>query len=358
MRLRTGCPAPPGSWTVELHSHPDGLALVCRQCPHAGRQVATGSARQAALAHLARHARGDLRPPHLRTCQCREGGCRWHPRHRGCAGAIRLLLACERGGRIWRLADTCAACAAATDRAAVVPDTILAQAPRPVPPRRRSRPPRGPDEKTRVRDMLSYLATVLPDNSSPPVRLLALQCALRVDEALYVRLPRGVLRSLRLDASEPWRDLEQAHWLYIATPSASRQITARLLDTTLLGQAPARPDRRRAADWALRAGSPSRTGVGGPLQQLVVTCLAAHTDTSGNGWSEPDRMARGCGLSPGQLPDLMDQLTVAGMLTAWQGCPYSEDLHWTLRSAVGSVGVEAQFDVVGYEAHGVDVQAH
>ncbi|MFF3412136.1 hypothetical protein ACFYW8_39510 [Streptomyces sp. NPDC002742] len=174
------------------------------------------------------------------------------------------------------------------------------------------------------------MAATLPDNASPPARLLALQCALRADDTLHVRLPRGVLRSLRLDALEPWRDLERAHWLHNATPNASRQITARLLDTSLLGQEPARPDRRRAADWALRAGSPSRTGVGGPLQQLIVTCLAAHTDTSGNGWSEPGRMARGCGLSPGQLPYLLDQLTAAGMLAAWWGCPYTEDLHWTL----------------------------
>ncbi|MFF2367825.1 hypothetical protein ACFVU0_34635 [Streptomyces sp. NPDC058122] len=183
--------------------------------------------------------------------------------------------------------------------------------------------------------MLSYLATALPDNSSPTARLLALQCALRVDNTLHVRLPRGILRSLHLDAQEPFHCLEQAHWLHIAIPSASRQITVRLLDTTLLGQAPARPDRRRAADLALRVGSPSRTGAGGPLQQLVVTCLAAHTDMSGNGWSEPGRMARGCGLSPGQLPDLLDQLTVAGILAAWQGCPYSEDLHWKLRPTSG-----------------------
>ncbi|MFG2948475.1 hypothetical protein [Streptomyces adustus] len=329
MRLRTACPAPPGTWTVELRPHPDGLALVCRQCPHTGRQVAAVSARSAALAHLARHARSDLRPPHLRTCQCRERGCRWHPRHRGCNGPIRLLLACEHGGRIWRLADTCTACAAATDRAAVVPDTALAPAPQPALPRRRRRP-RGPDERTRVGDMLSYLAATLPADSPPSARLLALQCALRVDDTLHVRLPRGVLRSLRLDAPQPWRDLEQANWLRTVTPSASRGITARLLDAALLSQAPARPDRCRAADCALRMSRPSRTGAGGPLQQLTLTCLGAHTDPSGSGWGEPDRMARACGLSLEQLPALFDQLATAGLLAAWRGCPNAENLYWTL----------------------------
>ncbi|MDX3642301.1 hypothetical protein [Streptomyces sp. MB09-02B] len=42
-----------------------------------------------------------------------------------CAGPVRLLLASEHGGRVWRLADTCTACAAATAHAAVVPDTSL-----------------------------------------------------------------------------------------------------------------------------------------------------------------------------------------------------------------------------------------
>ncbi|BFO23179.1 hypothetical protein SHKM778_95670 (plasmid) [Streptomyces sp. KM77-8] len=262
MRLRTACPAPSGAWTVELRSHTDGLALVCRQCPHAGRRVAAATARSAALAHLARHARGDLRPSHLRTCQCRERGCRWHPRHRGCNGPIRFLLTCEHGGRIWRLADTCTACAAATDRAAVVPDTTLAPPPRAASPRRRRRP-REPDEKTRVRNMLSYLAATLPGDTSPSARLLALQCALRVDDSLHIRLSRGTLRSLRIDAPEPWRDLERVHWLRTSPPSTRGKIIAELFDSGLLGQAPARPDRRRAADWALRAGRPSKAAQAG-----------------------------------------------------------------------------------------------
>ncbi|MFC7512694.1 hypothetical protein ACFQV4_30635 [Streptomyces thermocarboxydus] len=64
-------------------------------------------------------------PGHLRTCQCRALGCHWHPRHRGCAGPVLLALTCDRGGCTWRLADACAACAAAMSRTAVVPPTLL-----------------------------------------------------------------------------------------------------------------------------------------------------------------------------------------------------------------------------------------
>ncbi|GGZ97169.1 hypothetical protein GCM10010344_76530 [Streptomyces bluensis] len=128
MRLCTPCPVP-RAWTVELRSHTSGLLLVCQQCPHGGARVTAAAARSAALTHLARHARTNPRPHHLRICQCHERGCRWHPRHRGCTGPIQLLLTRERGGRTWRLADTCTACATATDQAAIVPDTTLATPP-------------------------------------------------------------------------------------------------------------------------------------------------------------------------------------------------------------------------------------
>ncbi|WP_078656035.1 hypothetical protein [Streptomyces fulvoviolaceus] len=339
MRLRTACPAPPRAWTVELRSHPGGLVLACQHCPHGTTPITAASARSAALAHLARHARGDLRPPHLRICQCHERGCHWHPRHRGCAGPIRLLLACERGGRLWRLADACSACSAATAQAAVVPDTALARAPlQPSSARRRGRRcPKGPGERVRVREMLSYLAAALPEGTSVAARLLALQCALRMNTRMQVRLPRGVLCSLCLNtASDSWHELEQARWLRTAPGNACNEITAELLDVTLLGQAPARPDRRHAADWALRAGSSSAAGATGPLPRLASVYLAAHTDPeAGSGLGELDQMARACGTRPAELPSTLDQLTATGLLGSWKACPGSGDLHWALAHGTG-----------------------
>ncbi len=332
MRLRTTCPATPRAWTVELRSHPSGLVLVCQQCPHGSGPVTAASARSAALAHLARHARGDLLPPHLRTCQCHERGCRWHPRHRGCAGPIHLLLARERGGRVWRLADACSTCAAATAHAAVVPDTALARAPHPTTTRRRRRQPKGPGARIRVREMLSYLAAALPESTPAAARLLALQCALRMNTTMRVRLPKGMLRSLRLDNPDPWRDLEHARWLRIGAGRAANEFVAELLDAALLSQAPAGPDRTQAADWALRATTASTAGATvGPQLQLASLYLTANADPdTGTGLAEPGQMARACGTHPARLPNTLDQLTVTGLLTSWYACPNWGDLHWTL----------------------------
>lgn len=333
MRLRTPCPAAPRAWTVELRSHTGGLVLVCRHCPHTGTRVTPASARSAALAHLARHARSDLRPPHLRICQCHERGCRWHPRRRGCAGPIRLLLARERGGRVWRLTDACTACAAATAQAAVVPDTALAAALQPpTAARRRRRQPKGPGEQIRVAEMLSYLAAALPAEVPPAARLFALQCALRMNADMHVRLPTGVLRSLRLsNPTSLWRELEQAHWLRTSRGAAVGAGSAQLLDAALLGQAPARPDRMRAADWALRAGCPAQAGAIGPPAQLVIVCLTAHSDPeTRHGSGQFDQTARNCGVQPAELGDVLDQLMVTGLVESWEACMDSGDLRWNL----------------------------
>ncbi|SNT60173.1 hypothetical protein SAMN05216252_1618 [Actinacidiphila glaucinigra] len=108
------------TWTLEVRPSPDGMALIC---PHCGRLPASAGmvATQAVVVrHLAQHARSEPLPGHLRTCRCGEHGCQWHQRHRGCDGPIALLLTRSACGRIWRLADACRACAAATRHAAAV----------------------------------------------------------------------------------------------------------------------------------------------------------------------------------------------------------------------------------------------
>ncbi|MFF2024627.1 hypothetical protein ACFVW2_22840 [Streptomyces sp. NPDC058171] len=149
---------------------------------------------------------------------------------------------------------------------------------------------------------------------------------------MHVRLPKGVLRSLRLDTVQgPWRELEHARWLRTLPGNAANEIVAELLDAALLGQTPARPDRMRAADWALRASSSSAAEAIGPLLQLASIYLAAHAaPEAGSGLSELDQMARTCGVSLAKLPTLLDQLAATGMLRSWQACPDSGDLHWTL----------------------------
>ncbi|MFD3840255.1 hypothetical protein ACFWWC_28980 [Streptomyces sp. NPDC058642] len=179
--------------------------------------------------------------------------------------------------------------------------------------------------------MLSYLAAALPEDTSAPARLLALQCALRMNSTMHVRLPQGVLRSLRLEpAAKPWRELENALWLRTTPPIAGNEIAAELLDVTLLGQTPARPDRRQAADWALRAGSPSTAGTIGPLPQLGSVYLTSHTpQDSASGLAEIDQMARACGTPSTELPSTLEQLAATGLLASWRVWD-SGDLQWTL----------------------------
>lgn len=176
------------TWMVELRPDRSGPVLVCSTCPPPGIAPVRAAA-HSAVAHLAQHAHRDALPAHLRTCQCHARGCRWHPRHRGCAGGILLVLVREHGGRRWRLADTCAACAGATEHAAVVPDTALQTLPSAFPPRRR----RGPGdlaEEVRVREMLSYLAAALP--RQPPHLPACLRCSApcaRPAAATYISPP-------------------------------------------------------------------------------------------------------------------------------------------------------------------------
>ncbi|MFE0448137.1 hypothetical protein [Streptomyces fungicidicus] len=180
-------------------------------------------------------------------------------------------------------------------------------------------------------EILSYLAVALPADVTAEARLLALQCALRMNTWMRIDLPAGMLRSLGVDAAEACRELEQARWLSMVDAPGAEGFAAQLRDPALLAQPPARPDRRQAADWALRRGSPARTGVAEPHQRLLGVYLTAHSDPcSGEGLRECDQVLRDCGM-PGQvLAGEMTRLTDSGVLEAWEICPDSGDAHWTL----------------------------
>ncbi|WP_406434677.1 hypothetical protein OHA59_47310 [Streptomyces sp. NBC_01589] len=313
MRLCTLRPPVRRTWTVELRPQQGTTVLYCALCAPRGHALAGAAARPAVLAHLAHHARRDVLPPHLRTCQCHERGCRWHPRHRGCAGPVLLVLARERGGRLWRLADACAACAGATPGSAIVPDTAITSTPaRPdtgpsSAGARRARLPDGALPAHRVRDMLSYLAATLPPDASAEGRLLALQCALRSNTSGQVHLPAGLLRGMRLARSlAPWDELEDARWLHrLPHPTEQtghRTAAAQLLDVTVLTQEPARHDRHRAADWALRAVSQPRLRALPASDRLTSLVLTAHRSPGSCRTSmEADHLTRTCGLDQNTL---------------------------------------------------------
>ncbi|MFC9629050.1 hypothetical protein ACFTY8_07100 [Streptomyces mirabilis] len=180
-------------------------------------------------------------------------------------------------------------------------------------------------------EILGYLAVALPKDISAGARLLALQCALRMNASMQVELPAGLLRGLRIEAVEACRELERTRWLTTADSPRAAGITAQLLDATLLAQSPARPDRRRAADWALHTGCPARIGATEPRLRLPGLYLAAHSDpSSGEGRSECDRIIRDCGMHHQGFHGALSHLTATGILEGWRICPGSGDVHWTL----------------------------
>ncbi|MEJ8658835.1 hypothetical protein [Streptomyces sp. MS1.AVA.4] len=180
-------------------------------------------------------------------------------------------------------------------------------------------------------EILSYLAAVLPADVSAGARLLALQCALRMNAYMHVELAAGLLHGLRIDAGETCDELERARWLRVVNGPGAAGVSAELLDATLLAQSPARPDRRRAADWALRTGCPARIGETEPRLRLPGVYLGAHSDpSSGEGQSEWDRIIRDCGLHDQGFHGALTRLTVNGVLEGWRICPDSGDVHWML----------------------------
>ncbi|MCX5063845.1 MULTISPECIES: hypothetical protein [unclassified Streptomyces] len=333
MRLAGAHAAVRRIWTVELRPHAGGPTLVCPSCTAHTSPLTASSARSAALAHLACHARADALPAYLRSCQCRVQGCVWHPRRRGCAGPVLLALTLEGSGRAWRLADTCAACAAATSHTAVVPDTLLSPS-RPhdaarTPSAEHTGPSAQADERVRVREMLTYLGAALPRFTSPAARLLGLQCALRADTRGHVRLPTGLLRGMRLRGHrELWQELAHAGWLQ--PPDArSLPVRARLLDAAVLDQAPGRRARRRAAHWALHP-APLALPAAPPALRLTVLVLAAHTVADTHHGTDMDVLARLCGHSPQQTGELLDRLVTTRTLAAWQHNRESDEVFWQL----------------------------
>ncbi|MFD8006211.1 hypothetical protein [Streptomyces mirabilis] len=222
---------------------------------------------------------------------------------------------------------TCAACAAATSHTAVVPATFLAP-PRPGSAGRRPTRPGGPADRTRVREILTYLAAALPQFASPAARLLALQCALRADTNGYVRLPGGLLRGMRLQGrAELWEELEHATWLRRAA-GKHPHVEAQLLEAAVLSQQPGGRARARAAQWALYP-APLASAGRHPAVQLTALALASHTSGDA-GSTDMEVLARLCGHSPHQTTQLLDRLTATHTLATWQQNRETDEVFWHL----------------------------
>ncbi|MGJ3558097.1 hypothetical protein ACR6C2_00715 [Streptomyces sp. INA 01156] len=253
MRLAGAHTAVRRIWTVELRPRAGGLTLACLSCAPPSAPLEASSARSAVLTHLARHARTDALPTYLRSCQCRTQGCWWHPRHRGCAGPVLLALTRDRSGRTWRLADTCAACAAATSHTAAVPDTLIGSPGRIPPPAW----PRAPQVSSGTQGAGACAGDAhLPRRRAAPVHLPRRPAAGPAVRPAH-RHPRTGPASGRPAAwhAPAWPSRAVAglaHVGWLEPPDfKSAPVRLRLLDAAALDQAPGRRARRRAAHWAL-----------------------------------------------------------------------------------------------------------
>jgi hypothetical protein len=107
-------------------------------------------------------------------------------------------------------------------------------------------------------------------------------------------------------------------------------LKVRLLDATVLDQAPGRSARRRAAHWALRPKPLLVLSTAPHALRLTALALAAHSCPQVHHSTDMDVLARLCGHSPHQTAELLDRLTGSSALTAWHHNQDTDEVLWQL----------------------------
>ncbi|MFI5534131.1 hypothetical protein ACIA8O_36900 [Kitasatospora sp. NPDC051853] len=267
------------------------------------------------MAHLARHARREQLPPHLRFCRCATGGCSWHVGTRRCGGQIVLVVFSDWDGSSWRLADVCEQCARS------IPRTVRLPAPRLTPPPP-DRPPVPSAARTHqlghlaTRAALAYTAASLPPTLGAEARLLAVVCALRTGTSGIARLPPGLHRALRITApARALTDLQEAGWLhYLSRPRGGPAVLVPELAGT--------PCRRPDSHWAIRLLTHPRVAIAPARDRLTVLAVSSWLEHPGTPYLvDPAAVTRACGTETAHLHTVLDDLKADGTLTRWQPLP-------------------------------------
>ena len=317
-----------------------GRSCSCPRCHRAARPCAGAAARPAALAHLARHARTR-----------RPAGASAHlpvPRTRAATGIRATAAAPARScssspantaAAVWRLADACAACAAATRPRAVVPDP-------PSPPLGRHLPvsasgsSRGKRDPTAARPgragprpgLLSYLAAALPP--APPRQPGCSPC-----NAPCAPTPRAM-------SSCPSASCAACAWPTTPRPGANSNTTTGSTRSTAqparLARVYPRPPGRRCDPGARPPRPPPGCQLGAARhrrsaresvacrRRLAALALEAHCPPSHphsrrrNRPPEPRLWHQ-----PAELDGLLDRLVTAGAMTALGDDPHTDELRWS-----------------------------
>jgi hypothetical protein len=167
-------------------------------------------------------------------------------------------------------------------------------------------------EQVLVRDTLTSLHACLPEDVGAPARLLAVQCTLRAGADGRLALPVGLLRGMRLASTlTPWDELQDAHWLMRLTAPPG-PVWVQLLSHH--GPHPARHQRARAADWALRTarqyGTDNNHDPNTALMALALSaCRPPHATHSP---AEHEILSRARRLTPVELTQVVGRLRAGG----------------------------------------------
>ncbi|MFI9274932.1 hypothetical protein ACIGXM_30115 [Kitasatospora sp. NPDC052896] len=127
-------------WAVRIaaYGHPSSgvLQVVCAdtRCRTAHRRFTEpAKAREAALEHLAAHARRAGALPPLLYCRCRSEDHAWHAGRIRCTGGGVRVLSVDATRTSWRMVETCRACAGLMPRAKLLTGAVGRPAGPPVP---------------------------------------------------------------------------------------------------------------------------------------------------------------------------------------------------------------------------------
>ncbi|MFE7120214.1 hypothetical protein ACFU99_32805 [Streptomyces sp. NPDC057654] len=168
-------------WTVRLDPYgrlsAGAVRLSCSRpaCPEQRFPDGTAAGRKAAIGHVNAHLariRAGGGPRGAAWCACRAADCAWHTpdpeagRRGGvrppdvvrCGGPMVLSVCADRAGRLWRIAEVCARCAAATPGCRVLETAA--------PPERTA--PAGADQAARTPSAEPAGVTALFSDSGPP----------------------------------------------------------------------------------------------------------------------------------------------------------------------------------------------
>ncbi|MCX5316029.1 hypothetical protein [Streptomyces sp. NBC_00154] len=281
-------------WTVRLdpYGRPSAgtVRLSCSRPACADQRLPnTAAGRKAAVGHVNTHlahirAGGGPRPG--AWCGCRAADCAWHtpdpdtlPKRRTgarpsagavrCGGPVVLAVYADRAGRLWRIAETCARCAAATPDCRVLDTAPPPPRPTPAPAEagQETTQKPGAERKPAGSTARGGAAAVFSDHSPSPVSPVADASSYAATGPAPVPRARATSPATTPGQAKRWGKIAQRTVPYDLQPDALR------LELIELGDAFRAYQQRAEPDLALLA----------QLQERKARAFALWANATGNG---------------------------------------------------------------------------